>query len=54
LMGAIDGELTRLGWDAERGRSALQNLFNKASRKDLSEVELLAFLEELSHAIVVP
>jgi phage recombination protein Bet len=55
LMGAIDVELTRLGWDAERGRSAMQRLFiNKTSRKDLSEVELLAFLEELSHAIVVP
>jgi phage recombination protein Bet len=55
LMGAIDVELTRLGWDAERGRSVLKRLFvNKASRQDLSDVELLAFLEELSHAVVVP
>jgi hypothetical protein len=55
LSTAINGELKRLGWEAARGQTVLQSLFDgRTTTKDLSEVELLAFAVELSQTPTAP
>ncbi len=43
----IDVEMERLGWDRNMGRGYLQKAFNKRSRQQLSDNELIQFLTHL-------
>ncbi len=43
----IDVEMERLGWDRNMGRGYLQKAFNKRSRQQLSDHELIQFLTHL-------
>jgi len=50
LSDAIDrtsAELQRLGWNNQQGRDYLEKTYNKRSRKQLSDKEMLEFLEYL-------
>ncbi|MEA5473751.1 hypothetical protein VB716_05905 [Synechococcus sp. CCY9201] len=43
LLSQCDGLLQLLGWDAQRGRRFLEEQFNRGSRQQLSDDELLRF-----------
>ena len=44
VIAQTDIELRRLGWSVETGRDYLENTYNKRSRHELSEEELIQFL----------
>lgn len=43
----IEGEMERIGWTKEQGRSHLQRTYNKRSRQQLTDEELIDFLNYL-------
>ncbi|MDC0833049.1 hypothetical protein POG22_08505 [Geitlerinema sp. CS-897] len=47
LMVQTTLELRRLGWDADRGRSHLEQTYGKRSRQQLTRSELSSFLQHL-------
>ncbi|MBX2862898.1 MAG: hypothetical protein KTR27_05030 [Leptolyngbyaceae cyanobacterium MAG.088] len=44
IIAQTDVEMARLGWSSEQGRTYLETTFNKRSRQQLSDEELLTFL----------
>ncbi|MFE4105721.1 hypothetical protein [Almyronema epifaneia] len=44
ILAQTDVELRRLGWSVQQGREFLEQTYNKRSRHDLSDEELLEFL----------
>ncbi len=44
IIAQTDVEMTRLGWSSVQGRSYLEKTFNKRSRQQLTDEELLTFL----------
>ena len=47
IIAQTDIELKRLGWDHTQGRKFLEQTYNKRSRQQLTDSELLEFLEYL-------
>ena len=47
IIAQTDVELKRLGWTSTQGRQYLQKTYNKRSRQQLTDDELLAFLNHL-------
>ncbi len=48
LINQINQEMVRLGWDKEKGRNYLLEKYNKHSRQQLTDEQLLDFLGDLS------
>ncbi|MEM8614223.1 MAG: hypothetical protein AAGF93_19545, partial [Cyanobacteria bacterium P01_H01_bin.105] len=44
IIAQTDVEMTRLGWSSIQGRNYLETTFNKRSRQQLTDEELLTFL----------